>query len=156
MITPDTLPRHELIGLPVRVADATSADYVGIEGRVVRESQRTITVRTQSGDKRVPKAGTTFEFAIPDADSVNTATDEAADSAKESGSTFELGSETAGVRPCKSGPSSSNDTAANGAATDEASRSLGECEDVVYVTVDGDRLLSRPAERTERGVYTWR
>jgi len=156
MITPDTLPRHELIGLPVRVADAASVDHVDIGGRVARESERTVVVRTRSGDKRVPKAGTTFEFAIPDAVSVNEVTDEAAGAREGSGSTFELGPETAGVRPGKSGPSASDDTAANGAVMDAASRSLRECEDVVYVTVDGDRLLSRPAERTDRGVYTWR
>ncbi|MFT4891484.1 MAG: ribonuclease P protein subunit POP4, partial [Halobacteriales archaeon] len=43
-LTPETLPRHELVGLPVRVADAPNPDLVGIEGRVVRETMRTLVV----------------------------------------------------------------------------------------------------------------
>ena len=150
MISPDTLTRHELVGLPVRVVDAASDAYSSVAGRVLRESARTLVVRTPSGDKRVPKAGTTFEFAL--GDSVTTRTDEAAGSRKGPGSTSQLGPDTAGVRPRQSGPSASVAHAGAGSA----SRSLGECKDVVYVTVDGDQLLSRPAERTERGVSTWR
>jgi ribonuclease P protein subunit POP4 len=160
MITPETLTRHELIGLPVRVAAASNGDLVDVAGRVVAESQRTIVVRTATGDKRVPKRGTTFEFAIVEAPSVaataNARTDEAAGDRKVPGSASELGRDTAGVRPRQSRPfpsSVSEDDSENGEGT---SRSLGECEDAVYVTVDGTRLLSRPAERTEEGVSVWR
>ncbi|SEH53264.1 MULTISPECIES: ribonuclease P protein subunit [Halopenitus] len=168
MLTPDTLTRHELVGLPIRVADARNADSVGCAGRVVDESQRTLSVRTPSGDKRVPKSGTTFEFAIVDRPRVGTVaddrsavtddtpTDEAAGGRKAPGSTFELGPDTAGVRPRQSRPSDPTATGDSPDCDGAASRSLGECEDVVYVTVDGDKLLSRPAERTERGVSVWR
>ncbi|WP_096389461.1 ribonuclease P protein component 1 [Halopenitus persicus] len=170
MLTPETLTRHELVGLPVRVADARNADSVGLAGRVVDESQRTLSVRTSSGDKRVPKSGTTFEFAIVDRPRVgpsgdarsqsatpdDTPTDEAAGDRKVPGSTFELGPDTAGVRPRQSRPSDPAAAGESPAGDGTASRSLGECEDVVYVTVDGDTLLSRPAERTERGVSVWR
>jgi len=174
-VTPETLPRHELVGLPVRVADAASDAYVGVAGRVAGESMRTLTVRTPSGDARVPKRGTTFEFELvaesdrtvstdecggartpPHTDECGGGqtpphTDEAAERWNASGSTSELGSDTAGVRPRQSGPSDGD------AATGVASASQrGECEGVGYLTVDGTRLLSRPAERTERGVLTWR
>ncbi len=154
-LTPATLTRHELIGLPVRVADARSSDHVGIAGRVVSESMRTLVVRgpekSVSGDgdgsersvadRRVPKTGTSFEFALPDPeDSVAAVgsiptrgtTDEAAAGREASGSTFELPWDTPGT-----------------GSTRPAGQS-GGCEDVVYVTVDGDKLLSRPAFRTER------
>lgn len=184
MITPETLTRHELVGLPVRVAAASNPDAVGIVGRVASESERTLLVRGPSGragrhggadtrratatdsvtesdarrptrgasgvgvtgsvvDRRVPKRDATFEFALP-ADPSKTAvgwasvppasgaTDEAADHREGSGSTFELPWETPGT-----------------GATRPAGQSGGG-EDVVYVTVDGERLLSRPAFRTER------
>jgi len=125
-LTPETLTRHELVGLRTRVVESTNPDSVGIGGRVVDETMRTLVIE---GDRvrRVPKRGTTFEFALP-------RTDEAADAEKASGTTPELPSETAG----RTGQSDG-------------------CEDVAYVTVDGARLLSRPALRTEKaGVSTWR
>jgi len=161
--TPETLTRHELIGLPVRVADAASADFVGLSGRVVSETMNTLVVSTESGDKRVPKAESVFEIAVSgesiDNQGAGVHTDEAAEVAagdhpaadshaggrKGSGSSSELGKETAGVRPRKSLPS-------------ECSvNPQGGCQGGVYVTVDGSRLLSRPAERTERtGDSKWR
>ena len=148
MISPDTLVRHELVGLPVRVADAASDAHVGIAGRVLSETFGTVVVRTPSGDKRVPKSGATFEFAVTDIPTVRT--DEAADDGQSSGSASQLGSDTTGVRPRQSGPS------ATGGLTANAASRRGECKDVVYVTVDGTQLRDRPAERTERGVTQWR
>jgi ribonuclease P protein subunit POP4 len=151
MITPETLTRHELVGLPVRAADADSDAHVGIAGRVLYETVNTLVVRTGSGDKRVPKAGTTFEFAV--VETATARTDEAADDGRSSGSTSQLGSDTAGVRPRQSGPSGS--ASVDGDDAGPASR-RGECKDAVYVTVDGALLRDRPAERTERGVTQWR
>jgi ribonuclease P protein subunit POP4 len=129
-LTPETLLRHELNGLCVRVVESTNPDAVGISGRVVSETMRTLVVSDGSRERRVPKRGTTFEFALP-----RERTDEAADAEKASGTAPKLPSETAGLRSGQS----------------------GGCEDVAYVTVDGARLLSRPALRTEKaGVSTWR
>jgi len=147
-LTPETLARHELVGLPVRVVDAASPDYVGIAGRVVSETASTLVIESvevvserSSGRSprdasrgrqwQVPKRGVRFEFAC---------TDEAAPSesrrAKDGGTPVELGSDTAGGEtPGQSGP----------------------CEAGAYVTVDGARLLSRPALRTETtGDSRWR
>ena len=143
-LTPETLTRHELNGLPVRVVAATNDALVGsaerssadhssgdapreaIEGTVVAETQGTLSVASADRVRQVPKRGATFEFAL---------TDEAADSVDESGTRSKLGSETAGVRAGQS----------------------GLCEGVAYVTVDGGRLLSRPALRTEtNGESRWR
>lgn len=57
-LTPESIARHELNGLCVRVVAADSSDYVGIAGRVVRESEKTLSIR-DTRDKRVPKSGTT-------------------------------------------------------------------------------------------------
>ena len=126
-LTQETLPRHELNGLRVRVVDAPNSDLIGISGRVVVETTNTLSVESDASDRRgesdatdrrrgsagesdlrvrqVPKAGTTFEFAIP--------------------STTDGGS--------------------------------GEASEPSYVVVDGDRLVSRPARRTEtKGDSKWR
>jgi ribonuclease P protein subunit POP4 len=129
-LTPETLPRHELNGLRVAVVDAANPDLVGIAGRVVLESKSTLHVEdVRDGESRVrqvPKESAVFEFAI---------TDEAADCAKQSGTTSKPGRDTAGVRAGQSGSG----------------------DGVAYVTVDGDRLLSRPALRTETaGDSKWR
>jgi ribonuclease P protein subunit POP4 len=82
-LTPETLPRHELAGLRVRVAAADNPDLVGIEGTVVAETTQTLTVeeegegsdrarrqhqRQRQRQRQVPKAGTTFEFELPGGD----------------------------------------------------------------------------------------
>ena len=86
-VTPETVARHELVGLSVRVVEADNADLVGIEGRVVDETTHTLRVEAAERVRTVPKAGSTLAFELPD-----------------------------GAR----------------------------------VTVDGDRLVARPARRTER------
>ncbi|ELZ08837.1 ribonuclease P protein component 1 [Natrinema thermotolerans DSM 11552] len=125
-LTPETLPRHELNGLPVRVVESDDSSRVGIEGRVVIETTKTLSVEIRDGGESrvvmVPKSGSTFEFAI---------TDDAADLTKGSGTTSKL---------ADTQPAAGDDCAA---AVDSAG------EDVAYVTVDGSRLLSRPARRTE-------
>jgi len=188
-LTPETLTRHELNGLRVAVVDAPNPDLVGICGRVVAETMRTLrvdvsetpaaaggvesdaavtAVRDADADpvgtdadgaarrarvKQVPKRGSTFEFELPvrgdDPGHTDAGTDEAADAAKASGTASELRSDTAGDTAGQS-----RRLAADSAA---ASRGTGNCEGAAYVTVDGTRLLSRPALRTEKaGDTLWR
>lgn len=63
-ITPETITRHELNGLTVRVLESANPDLVGIEGRVVGETMNTLRV-AGDGVKTVPKPGATFEFELP-------------------------------------------------------------------------------------------
>ena len=93
-LTPETLPRHELVGLDVEVVSASNPDLVGIAGEVVTETTKTLGIepaeprsadsasgprpRAQSrsqtgGDARVshvPKADATFEFELPRGDQI--------------------------------------------------------------------------------------
>ena len=144
-LTPETLPRHELNGLPVRVVESDDASRVGLEGRVVIETTNTLSIEVRdNGESRVlmvPKSGSTFEFAI---------TDEAAGDEKSSGTASKL----ADTQPDPSEKSDESDGAGGDAAGcrgDDPSRDHRHVagEDVAYVTVDGSRLLSRPARRTE-------
>lgn len=92
----ETLLRHELAGLAVRVVEATDPTLVGIAGEVVDETTGTLLVADETADrtKQIPKAVATFEFRLPDG---------------------------------------------------------------AIVTVEGARLVARPARRTERGgVSAWR
>lgn len=108
-LTPETLARHELCGLHARVADARDSGVVGIDGRVVRETEGTLSIEMDSRTKQIPKAGATFEFAL-------------------------TGESVA--------PTDLTYDPASGAA---------------YVTIDGERLVSRPARRTETtGDSKWR
>jgi len=129
--TPETLVRHELAGLHAEVADAPNPDLVGVAGRVVSETTKTLVLCDDSGVERtVPKRATVFEFAL---------TDEAAPAGEAGGTTSKRSRETTG--------------------TDAASAAGGSraCEGVAYVTVDGARLLARPARRTETGgIPKWR
>lgn len=68
-IAPTTIVRHELIGLAVRVVEATNPDLVGIEGRVVGETMQTLRI-SEDSEKMVPKTGTRFEFRLPDGEYV--------------------------------------------------------------------------------------
>jgi ribonuclease P protein subunit POP4 len=153
-LTPETLLRHELNGLRVTVVDAPNPDLVGICGRVVGETMRTL--RVEGADARVrqvPKRGSTFEFELPPRTGAAavTSTDEAAGAAKAPGTASELRSETAGGATAgQSGRPAETTSAAPRVPS-------GDCEGAAYVTVDGTRLLSRPALRTEKtGDSLWR
>ena len=140
-LTPETLPRHELNGLPVRVVESDDAGKVGIEGRVVIETMNTLRIEVrENGESRVvqvPKSGSVFEFAI---------TDDAADLAKGSGTTSKL----ADTQPDSSEYDSDGSDCADGDADSSVRADRHAAgEGVAYVTVDGSRLLSRPARRTE-------
>ncbi|RQG91347.1 ribonuclease P [Natrarchaeobius halalkaliphilus] len=139
-LTPETLPRHELNGLPVRVVESDDPSRVGLEGRVVIETANTLSIEVcvppetdrwrddaverTDGESRVvmvPKSGSVFEFAI---------TDDAAGDEKSPGTASKLADTQPGVHELSTTPD-------------------GAGEDAAYVTVDGSRLLSRPARRTE-------
>jgi len=132
--SPETILRHELCGLHVRVVESRERSQVGIEGTVVSETTNTLVVATGAGAKRVPKAGRRFEFRL---------VDEAA-----AGGRTTSDRASAGRRSARKTAGTPSEPSACGCAAGE-----GEA----YVTVDGETLLSRPARRSENGVDTqWR
>ena len=66
-MTPETLLAHELVGLRVRVVEATNDDLLGLAGRVVSETTNTLRVEPARGERvrTVPKAVATLEFELP-------------------------------------------------------------------------------------------
>ncbi|WP_336337122.1 ribonuclease P protein component 1 [Haloarcula brevis] len=63
-LTPETLPRHELVGLDCEVVAASNPDAVGISGTVVMETTQMLTVEGADRVWHVPKDGATFSFAV--------------------------------------------------------------------------------------------
>lgn len=60
-ITPENLPRHELIGLEAEIVESTDQNQVGIQGEVMDETQDMLRI----GDRKVEKKNCTFLFTLP-------------------------------------------------------------------------------------------
>ena len=126
-LTPETLTRHELVGLDVEVVAASNPDAVGISGRVVMETTQLLTVERDARVWHVPKADATFAFDLPSGSSE-------AHSASTGVSNAERADRSSGQRPRDSGD-----------------------EPRTRVRVEGERLVDRPARRTANaGDSKWR
>jgi len=69
-LTPETLTRHELVGLDVEVVAASNPDLVGISGAVVMETTQLLTIERDTRVWHVPKEGATFAFDLPSGQTV--------------------------------------------------------------------------------------
>ena len=65
ILTPSNLIYHNLVGLTVRITDSTDPTQVGLEGRVIDETSRTLTIATDRGNRMVPKINSQFAFYLP-------------------------------------------------------------------------------------------
>ncbi|MBC5793183.1 MAG: ribonuclease P protein component 1 [Nanohaloarchaea archaeon] len=65
-ITPENLPRHELIGLECEVVEAKDENLIGLKGEVLDETQSLLRI----GDTKVEKKICTFEFELPSGEKV--------------------------------------------------------------------------------------
>ena len=53
--------RHEIIGLDCQVVKALNKSQIGIKGKIVDETMKTVVIKN-SGLKRIQKKGTTFRI----------------------------------------------------------------------------------------------
>lgn len=65
-ITPENLPKHELIGLKAEVVDSSDESLVGIQGEVLDETQSLLLIE----NKQVEKKNCVFRFKLPDGQDV--------------------------------------------------------------------------------------
>ncbi len=65
-LSPESLARHELIGLEVEVEASTDPGVVGLSGKVVDETRNTFLMETARGIKRIAKSNTSLIFTLPD------------------------------------------------------------------------------------------
>jgi|TARA_Y100000310_G_C20685603_1_gene818727 ribonuclease P protein subunit POP4 len=63
-ITPENLPKHELIGLKISVVKSTDKTQVGLQGQIIGETRNTIIVQTSKGEKTVQKKGAVFKILL--------------------------------------------------------------------------------------------
>lgn len=61
-LTPENLPRHELIGLEAEVVESTDEAQEGVSGEVLDETRDMLRI----GDRQVEKEGSVFRFTLPD------------------------------------------------------------------------------------------
>jgi len=61
-IRPEHIVAHEVIGLDVEVVESPNKYTKGIRGKVVDETQNTIVVETEKGEKRIQKRNNVFLF----------------------------------------------------------------------------------------------
>ena len=69
-LTPETLPRHELVDLDCEVVAASNPDVIGIGGTVVMETTRMLAIGGADRVWHVPKADATFAFTLPSGETV--------------------------------------------------------------------------------------
>ena len=125
--TPETLARHELIGLDVRVAASSNPDLSDIEGEVVMETTNTLHI--ERADRAWPARNDVPRDVR----------------AGQRGATRR---ESEAVSP----PRAREKLVPKAAATFEFTLSDGQ-----RVRIEGERLVARPARRTEHtGDSTWR
>ena len=69
-ITPKNLINHELIGLEVEVFESTNPNNIGIKGRVIDETMKTLKIRGKDKDRIIPKETSKFIFKLPNGELV--------------------------------------------------------------------------------------
>ena len=65
-IGPKNIIIHELIGLEAIVVNHSDPTLIGLRGRVVDETMKTLVLETEQGEKVVPKEYGVFCFKLPD------------------------------------------------------------------------------------------
>lgn len=64
VIKPETLVRHELIGLRCKIEKSTNKEIIGLEGTVTDETRNTLTLETNKGTKNFIKDQCVFIFIM--------------------------------------------------------------------------------------------
>ncbi|HNY35408.1 MAG TPA: ribonuclease P protein component 1 [Methanothrix soehngenii] len=69
-LTPESLARHELIGLEVNVEASSNPGQIGLSGQVVDETRNTFLLETERKVVRFAKKNTSLVFTLPDGQKV--------------------------------------------------------------------------------------
>jgi len=65
-LNPESLARHELIGLEVRVVTSSNPSQIGLKAQVVDETRNTFLLETKAKVLRFAKKNTNLIFTLPD------------------------------------------------------------------------------------------
>ena len=69
-LNPESLARHELIGLEVLVETSSNPSQIGLKAQVVDETRNTFLLETKAKVLRLAKKNTNLIFTLPDGQSV--------------------------------------------------------------------------------------
>ena len=69
-LNPESLARHELIGLEVRVTASSDPGQVGLSGQVVDETRNTFLLETKAKVLRLAKKNASLIFTLPNGQNV--------------------------------------------------------------------------------------
>lgn len=72
-LNPESLARHELIGLDVLVESSSEPGIVGLRAQVVDETRNTFLLETVRKVVRIPKKNTSLIFLLPNGQKVRVA-----------------------------------------------------------------------------------
>jgi len=67
MRTPKNIIQHELIGLDCEVRQSLNQSQLGIHGRIIDETMKTLLLKTGADRKRVQKGGSIFRLKLDNA-----------------------------------------------------------------------------------------
>lgn len=71
-VTPESVARHELVGLDVAVVAASNPDLLDVSGECVLETTRMLGIEADSEVRYVPKDSATFAWTLPSGEVVET------------------------------------------------------------------------------------
>ncbi|MGL6298767.1 MAG: ribonuclease P protein component 1 [Methanobacteriaceae archaeon] len=66
MLNSSNIFRHELIGLYVKVIESSNKSLIGVKGKVIDETKKTIKIVNGNKEKIIPKDVSTFLFQLND------------------------------------------------------------------------------------------
>lgn len=67
MINSQNIFYHELIGLKVEVFNSTNKSLIGINGKIIDETKKTLKLETDKDEEKlIPKDVSIFHFTLPD------------------------------------------------------------------------------------------
>jgi ribonuclease P protein subunit POP4 len=66
MIVASSILQHEFIGLQAKVIRSSNRSQTGIRGKVLDETQKTLTILHDNKEKRIIKGTSTFQFTLLD------------------------------------------------------------------------------------------
>jgi ribonuclease P protein subunit POP4 len=69
-IDAENIVRHELIGLNMKIVKAKDLNKMGLSGRIIDETQKTLVIRMKKGKKIIAKKENVFEIKIPSGERV--------------------------------------------------------------------------------------
>jgi len=64
MRTPKNILKHELIGLECKIVSSKNKSQVGVNGKIVDETLKTIVIMVKNKKKRIPKKDTIFRLSL--------------------------------------------------------------------------------------------